>query len=129
MKTTKIIYWVSTILFAGFMLLSSIPYVISSANVVKMVSGQLGYPAYMIPFLGVAKIIGSIVLLIPGFPRLKEWAYAGMTFDLLGATYSCMIFNEPKGSWLFMIIFFIPLVVSYIYYHKKLNYEQQAIHN
>ena len=42
-------------------------------------------PAYLISFLSIAKILGVIAILIPGFPRIKEWAYAGLMFDLIGA--------------------------------------------
>lgn len=62
----------------------------------KMVAAfdALGYPRYLLPFLGVAKSLGVIALLVPGFPRLKEWAYAGFTFDLLGAAWSHFSTNQ-----------------------------------
>lgn len=49
---------------------------------------HLGYPAYVMTLLGAWKIAGVIALLVPGFPRLKEWAYAGFVFDLSGAVFS-----------------------------------------
>lgn len=49
---------------------------------------QLGYPVYFMSILGTWKILGAIAILIPGYPRLKEWAYAGMIFDLTGAAAS-----------------------------------------
>jgi hypothetical protein len=49
---------------------------------------HLGYPTYLLPFIGIAKILGVVAVLVPGFPRLKEWAYAGLVFDLTGALYS-----------------------------------------
>ena len=54
---------------------------------------QLGYPVYFIPFIGVAKVLGSIAIVVPRFPKLKEWAYAGLTFDLIGAVYSNLMVN------------------------------------
>lgn len=51
---------------------------------------QLGYPAHLAFFLGVAKLLGVAALLAPGLPRLKEWAYAGLSFDLIGAIYSAL---------------------------------------
>ena len=76
MKTTKILYWIFTGLMAAFMLLGAIPDVLRIPAAVD-VSTHLGYPAYLLPFIGVAKILGVIAVLVPGFQRLKERAYAG----------------------------------------------------
>ena len=53
----------------------------------------------MITFLDVAKILGVIAILIPGYPRLKEWAYAGLAFDLIGATYAQIAKGYPAANW------------------------------
>ncbi|MGH9819924.1 MAG: DoxX family protein, partial [Pyrinomonadaceae bacterium] len=87
MKKTIIFYWIFTALLTGFMLLGAIPDVLQIPDAVSFIA-HLGYPAYLLTFLGVAKILGSFAVLVPGFPRLREWAYAGLTFDLLGALYS-----------------------------------------
>jgi len=50
--------------------------------------GRLGYPPYFLVILGIWKLLGAVALLIPKFPRLKEWAYAGVIFDLTGAVAS-----------------------------------------
>ena|ERR1700722_5982247 len=121
MKATKITYWILTVLFALFIIASSIPDVISSPDAAKIMVTHLGYPAYLMPFIGVAKILGGIALLIPGFPRIKEWAYAGLTFDLIGATYSAIAVGDPAKQWGFMVIFFAVLFGSYYFYHKKLK--------
>ena len=55
----------------------------------------LGYPEYLMTILGVAKILGVVALLIPKTPLLKEWAYAGFTFDLLGAAASHAFIGDP----------------------------------
>ncbi len=78
MKKTKTIYWIFTGLFAGIMMLSAIPDIIKVPDAVQMVSTHLGYPVYFLPFIGVAKLLGAIAILIPGYPRIKEWAYAGL---------------------------------------------------
>ena len=78
MKKTKIIYWIFTGLLAAGMLLGSIPDIMSTPEAVAIVTTHLGYPAYFIPFIGVAKLLGAVAILIPGFPRIKEWAYAGL---------------------------------------------------
>jgi len=121
MKKTNIIYWIFTIIFGGFMLFSSIPDILCVPSAVDIVSTQLHYPVYFIAFIGIAKLLGSIAILIPGFPRIKEWAYAGLMYDLIGATYSQIAVGTPASKWCFMILFFVVAIGSYIYYHKKLK--------
>ncbi|MES2704462.1 MAG: DoxX family protein [Bacteroidota bacterium] len=117
MKKTKILYWIFTGIFAALMLLSSIPDVMMDADAVKFMT-ELGYPRYFIPFIGVAKILGVIAILIPGYPRIKEWAYAGLAFDLIGASYSVISSGAPVSGWAMMSIWFIFLVLSYVWYRK-----------
>ena len=117
MKATKIFYWIVTVLFAGFMIFSAIPDVIKTKDAVDFMT-KLGYPLYIIPFLGVAKILGGIVILIPAFPRLKEWAYAGLVIDLVGATYSFMALGYPASGWIFMFVLIAIAFLSYALYHR-----------
>lgn len=128
MKKTNIIYWVSTIIFAALMLFSAIPDAMSSPDAVTFMKG-LGYPLYFIPFIGIVKIIGVVAVLLPLPSRLKEWAYAGLAFDLMGAIYSIVAATISAGQKLdskmaFMLIWVIPGIVSYIFYHKKLATQQ-----
>jgi uncharacterized membrane protein YphA (DoxX/SURF4 family) len=104
-KKINLAYWIITGLYAAFMLITSIPYLMMTNNTVKFIQ-QLHYPDYLIPFLGAAKIIASIVIVIPYFKRLKEWAYAGLTIDLMGATYSIIAVNgfKPEVSFMFLFI-------------------------
>lgn len=120
-RKTNIIYWIVTGLFAGFMLLTAIPDVISHPLAVEGIHGHLGYPLYFVPFIGVAKILGAIAVVFPKFPRLKEWAYAGLSFDLIGALYSHISVGDPITVW---GIIFLPatlLVISYVLYHQRLK--------
>jgi hypothetical protein len=121
MKTTKIIYWTSTILFSAFIALGAIFDAISAPDAVAFVT-SLGYPAYIVPFLGVVKLLGIIAILVPRFPRLKEWAYAGLVIDLVGATYSLAAVGAPAAGLVFMILPIGLLAVSYIFYHRMRNY-------
>ena len=83
---------------------------------------MLGYPEYFIPFTGWAKLIGAIVLLIPGNGRIKEWAYAGLFFDLIAAVYSGIAVSQTFNPlMLTMLIWFAPGILSYIYWHKKIK--------
>ncbi|AKD54800.1 DoxX family protein [Spirosoma radiotolerans] len=118
MKKTKIVYWVLTGLFAFAMLGSAIPDIMVAPMAVQGFK-EIGYPAYLVPFLGVAKLLGVIALLVPGFPRVKEWAYAGLFFDLLGAAYSVYSIGKPLTDWIPMLVLLLIGAGSYRFYHKK----------
>jgi hypothetical protein len=117
MKTTNILYWIFTGLFAAFMLMSALPDIISHPLAVQGMHNELGYPLYFIPFIGVAKFLGVVAILLPGFHRLKEWAYAGFAYDLIGATYS--VFSIGKPDWMYMLIFIAFFFVTYFLYQKR----------
>lgn len=121
MKTTNILYWVITGLYGLFIIATSFGDVISNPDAIKIVTTQLGYPLYFLPFIGIAKILGGIAILIPGLPKIKEWAYAGLAFDLIGALYSLISVGEPAKHWAFMFVFFAFLFGSYYLYHKRLK--------
>jgi peptidoglycan/LPS O-acetylase OafA/YrhL len=118
MKKTKILYWVFTGLFAFFMLGSAIPDVISAQIAVNGFR-EIGLPAVLVPFLGIAKTLGVVAILVPGYPRIKEWAYAGLMFDLAGAVYLVAAAGKSAENWLPVFIPIVIGVLSYIYYHKK----------
>jgi hypothetical protein len=120
MKKLTITYWIFTSLFALLMLGSAIPDILVLPIAVEGFR-QLGFPAYLVPFLGVAKLLGVIAILIPGFPRIKEWAYAGLVFDLLGATYSVISIGQPLAACIPMFVGLLIAAGSYTWYHKKLK--------
>ena len=117
-KKTKIIYWVFTSLLCLLMLFSALSGFFSRAEGVA-VFAHLGYPAYLLSFISVAKLLGIIAILVPGFPRLKEWAYAGFTIDITGALYSSICSGDPASAWSILLIGYIIIFGSYFYYHKK----------
>ena len=117
MKRTKIFYWIVTGLFGAFMLFTAIPDVLVMPDAVTFITG-LGYPKYFVGFIGVAKVLGVIAIVVPRFPRLKEWAYAGLFFDLLGATYSQIAAFGLHPQIVFILPAFIFLFWSYFLYHK-----------
>src|ERR1700759_1398683 len=116
MKALKISYWIVTILFAAFMFYSGVVDAMAPKEAVDLFS-KLQLPAYLLQFLGIAKILGSIAILIPAFPKLKEWAYAGLMYDLLGATYCIYKSVQPNAA--FMLVFVAVGAASYILYRKK----------
>src|SRR5256714_9660082 len=85
----KIAYWASTAL-ACLALFGSLSYLTGSAEIVAGFA-KAGYPQYLRIILGIAKPVAAIVLLVPGFALLKEWAYAGVTFALVMATISSYV--------------------------------------
>lgn len=117
-KRDTVLFWVFTGLFSAFMLTSTIPNMMSAPEWVEIFK-QLGYPLYMLPFIGVAKLLGIVALLVPGFPRLKEWAYAGLFFDLTGAVYSGLVVGGFDPLMLVMLIPYSLGTLSYIFYHRK----------
>lgn len=127
-KTIKILYWVFTILFVALMIFSSWASIVVNKDAVDLINGFLGYPVYIIPFTGWAKVIGCIVILIPGLKTIKEWAYAGLFFDLVAATYSIIAASkgnvDPATGG--MLIWFAMGILSYVYWKKMLRVEGQV---
>jgi uncharacterized membrane protein YphA (DoxX/SURF4 family) len=104
MKTRRIVYWVCTAVTAFVFLSGGIVYLMGVEGAVKGVM-ELGYPAYFVTMLGVWKVLGGIVILLPGMARVKEWAYAGMAFDLIGAAVS----SGEMGKEVWHVV--VPLVI------------------
>lgn len=122
-KTTNILYWVFTIIFAGLMIFSAAGSLTVNKDAIMLIHDALGYPEYFIPFTGWAKLIGSIVILIPGLKTIKEWAYAGLFFDLAAAIYSFYAAPTMKfdPGMLSMGIWVLFGILSYIFWKKKLK--------
>jgi hypothetical protein len=121
-KTANLIYWISTALFAALMIFSASGGLQPTQPAIQLIHDQLGYPVYFIPFISFAKLIGCIVILIPSLNRsVKEWAYAGLFFDLAGAIYSGIASGGFDPLMLTLLIWIAPGVISYYYWHKKIN--------
>jgi hypothetical protein len=88
MRAKPIVYWTMTILVAFFLGGGGATQVYQYLRNPHGVVPELLYPMYFFGILGVWKVLGAITILVPGFPRLKEWAYAGIFFDLTGAAAS-----------------------------------------
>lgn len=125
MKKLNIAYWVVTGLFAAFMIFSSVGNVMGDPQSVEMIHTQMGFPLYIIPFLGIAKILAAVTILIPKLDRIKEWAYAGLVFDLVGATYSFIALGYPASGWAMMLLFIGFALLSY-YLHRRRQVAMQV---
>jgi hypothetical protein len=106
----KIVYWASTGL-ACLALFGSLSYLTGSAEVVAGFA-KAGYPQHLRIVLGIAKPVAAIVLLLPGFALLKEWAYAGVTFALVMATISSYL-SEGGAKWILPLVLLGLVAVSY----------------
>jgi hypothetical protein len=115
--------WVTTGLMAALMLLSAIPDVLRVPGAL-MVFEHLGYPPYLLLFLGTAKILGVTAVLVPGPPRIKEWAFAGLTFDVTGALYSHLSVGDPPSAWLPAAVALALITGAYVAYRRRLNQHQ-----
>ncbi len=119
MKKNRIFYWITTGLFLLMMLFSAVSSFASSAQAVEFFN-TLKMPSYLIPFLSIAKMLGVIAILVPGYPRIKEWAYAGLIFDLVGATWCNYAVGKSFAEWAPILLFIALAFASYFLYHKKL---------
>lgn len=117
MKSTKIIYWVTTtiiFLFEGVM-----PALTSHTEVAVEGIRHLGYPDYFRVMLTVFKVTGCLALILPAVPaRVKEWAYAGFVFNFISASTSHWVVDGFGGEAIFPLIILGILVASYVTYHK-----------
>src|SRR6187551_890776 len=109
----KTIYWIITCMATAFIIMSAIPDLTKSPPAISLFE-HLGYPLYLLPFLGSLKIAGGISIAVPLFRRIKEWAYAGVMFDLLGALYSHLQVGDGITALLPCIIALLLVSSSYV---------------
>ena len=118
MNKIKIIYWIITGVFIYWMYDPTISSAFSYDYAVDFFTKRLGFPEYFLVYTGFTKLLGLIALLIPGFPKIKEWVYAGFTFDLIGAIYSLIAIGMPVTTLWPQTIALVLLAASYIVFHK-----------
>lgn len=108
----KLIYWISTAILvlevaAGAILdLAQVPHVVADVR-------SLGYPTYVLYIVGVWKVLAVGALLWPGLPRLREWAYAGIFFEMFGAVESQVLAGNGIGKYFVPLIFTLVTLVSW----------------
>jgi hypothetical protein len=111
-ETKTVIYWAATLFVAGIMTISGILALTHSPGMMTALA-HLGYPPYFSDLLGVAKVIGVCVLLVPRIPRLKEWVYVGFGITVLSASYSHLHSGDGVLA-LEPLMTFAALVISYM---------------
>ncbi|MCR4031506.1 MULTISPECIES: DoxX family protein [Flavobacterium] len=126
MKTTKILFWTTTILI--FLFEGVMPALTSQSELAKEGIRHLGYPEYFGNALVVFKILGVLALIIPQVPgRIKEWAYAGFAFDFIFASISHFAVDGMDFQGFFPLIVLAVLIISYVTYHKIQRYKNIAL--
>jgi len=109
---SKLAYWIPTVLLGLMMTMSGLMAVTRQPPAVEGYT-HLGYPLYFLTILGTAKLLGVATLLVPGLPRLKEWAYAGFMINLVSAVASHLAVGDPPGESVMPLILLAVLFVSW----------------
>ena len=113
-KRNKIIYWIATIWLALGMLSTGIVQLLKMKEEVGMMI-HLGYPLYFLTIIGIWKMLGVVTVLIPKFPLVKEWAYAGFFFAMSGAVFSHLAAGDGAKEFFGPILLLILTVVSWYF--------------
>jgi len=113
MKAQAVGYWICTVLIGLSFLSGGIVDLLRLPQALEGMT-HLGYPAYFMTILGVWKLLGAVVILLPGFPLLKEWAYAGMIFDLTGASASHIAVGDDVRHILTPLVLAVLVVASWV---------------
>ncbi|MBP7512619.1 MAG: DoxX family protein [Bacteroidia bacterium] len=111
-KRNKIIYWVATLWLSLGMVSSGIIQIMQMEEEVEKMK-IMGYSKYFITIIGVWKILGVIAILVPKFPLVKEWAYAGFFFVMSGALVSHIVMNDPAIEFFGPSLLLVLIVVSW----------------
>ncbi len=111
-KIKPIAYWVTTILGPASFIIGGVLH-LTRAEATVTVLNHLGYPIYLLTILGAWKVLGAIAVVVPRFPRLKEWAYAGFFFDLTGAAASRAFVHDGAGDIIAPLVFLALVLASW----------------
>ncbi len=115
-KTRKIIYWVATLWLSLGMFATGIGQMLkANGQGGADMLAHLGYPAYLLTILAFWKLLGVVAVLIPNFPLIKEWAYAGFFFIMSGAIFSHLAVSDPLVEILPALLLLILTVVSWYF--------------
>ena len=113
-KRNKIIYWIATVWLALGMTSTGIVQLMKMKEETVMMA-HLGYPLYFLTLLGIWKILGVIAILIPKFPLLKEWAYAGFFFAMSGAVFSHLAVGDAAKDLFGPVLLIVLTTVSWYF--------------
>ena len=129
MKLKVIGYWVTTAIIEFELLVRGIAELVHGRTVLVVgspvadVLAHLGYPVYLLTILGIWKILAGLALVVPGFPRLKEWAYAGVFFEMTGAAASWIAIGDKTGEFITPLIFAVVAMISWAFRPPRASWE------
>lgn len=113
-KRNKIIYWIATLWLSLGMVSSGLIQLLHNQMGVDAMA-HLGYPVYFLTIIGVWKLLGVVAILVPKYPLLKEWAYAGFFFTMTGALASHIGVGDPIGQMFPAVLLITLTVVSWYF--------------
>ncbi|MFT3934836.1 MAG: DoxX family protein [Chitinophagaceae bacterium] len=124
-KRNKIIYWIATLWLSLGMTATGIVQFIKNKDEVELFT-HLGYPLYFLTILAIWKFLGVIAVLVPKFPLLKEWAYAGFFFAMSGAVFSHLAVGDAAKEFFGPLLLIVLTIVSW--YFRPADRRAIAIH-
>jgi len=108
----KVVYWITTGLLAAFSAFAAFSYLTGNSQAVEGFA-HVGYPQQLRILLGIAKLLGAITLVVPGLPKLKEWAYAGFTFAWIAAFVAHYVAKDGPRAFMPLVLL-VFLAISYV---------------
>lgn len=112
MNARTIAYWTATILGPASFVIGACLHLTRDPQVMATLA-HLGYPPYFATILGVWKLLGAIAIVVPGLPRIKEWAYAGFFFDLTGAAATRAFVGDGPADIVAPLVFLALVMASW----------------
>ena len=113
-KRNKIIYWIATLWLSLGMVSTRIVQLMKTPEEITLMTG-LGYPVYFLTIIGVWKLLGVVTVLIPKFPLLKEWAYAGFFFNMSGAIFSHLFSGSGATDFIGPVLLLVLTILSWYF--------------
>ena len=112
-KVKAITYWIVTVIIALESLIGGIADIMQAPVYIKALM-HLGYPSYFSIILGAAKVLAAVTILAPDYPHLKEWAYAGLSFQFIGAITSHIFSGDGASAIIAPLIFLALVIISWL---------------
>ena len=127
-KGKKIIYWVTTTIISIAYFITGLGNLLPFAHIAQDMA-HLGYPAYFLKIIGTWKVLAAIVIIVPNFQRVKEWAFAGMILDLTGAALSRYFMDDAWPTVIIPLGISVMITVNYIIRRSLIESSNVQLHS
>lgn len=114
-KRNKIIYWIATVWLSLGMTVSGVMQLLKPKEELDILCTHLGYPVYFLTIIGIWKLLGVITVLMPKFPLVKEWAYAGFFFVMSGAVFSHIASGDALKEYFGPVLLIVLTITSWYF--------------